>query len=691
MRKLLLVLSAIFLLQSTHILAQSTLQLKIDRQYTNQLYKNYIYQVSPKTKQLNRYHLQVLEQQYLDTRAGLNTAINDTSWRYNESKVGEDSVWHPDNVYYLFSEELEGETSLSYYHEYKFEDDTTMYLAQEQLTRRTGDHTDTTTSLYYHYGEDLPYNGSRFSYPETPSEGADRESIWDAYNGQTNEWERQERTLYYKGEVYDTLTVKYSIDSQTQEEYKSSVRRYIREDNYWLQENRWYLNSGDDIQKYNSWSYQYTKLGEDQRIIYAISKTLNNEQTGLVPQDSLVYDYSVDGVVGGDQYKWEDSLYVLDGIYDTYYSMVNEEQLTDSVIYYYVELNEETNTYEEGEARLKSEFEYDSEGNQIRSTNYSDYGNGLVLTNETINEYDNEGRVIKTIGYNANQGSLVKSYELVYKYDETGWRILSQRLYFDGEGNITNGRRDETATLEHDGYDGYKYFSWDTETGDWLLIRYYANSLDAGESISQVSNYTVTEGGYKTRGINSGVSGKKVAVLNDGPQYINSGDTLLFYISARTMEMGRPTVEIENLPAGASFDAETNRFYWPVDEAVNTTMTVKAYDHRDTSRTTVDFIAGEITVDKEPTDKPLHYTLDQNYPNPFNPTTTISFNLPEAGLVSLKVYNMLGQEVVQLVNERMGAGLKTVQFNASGLSSGMYIYRLKAGSYLETRKMTLIK
>ena len=88
---------------------------------------------------------------------------------------------------------------------------------------------------------------------------------------------------------------------------------------------------------------------------------------------------------------------------------------------------------------------------------------------------------------------------------------------------------------------------------------------------------------------------------------------------------------------------------------------------------------------------PLNYTLYQNYPNPFNPTTKIKYSIPKAIFTTLRVYNILGEEVARLVNEEKLPGNYEVQLNASLLSSGVYFYRLKAGSYVDTKKMILIK
>jgi hypothetical protein len=88
---------------------------------------------------------------------------------------------------------------------------------------------------------------------------------------------------------------------------------------------------------------------------------------------------------------------------------------------------------------------------------------------------------------------------------------------------------------------------------------------------------------------------------------------------------------------------------------------------------------------------PKKFELSQNYPNPFNPTTTIRFNLPEATNVKLTLFNILGQEVKTLVNESKESGVHTINFNATELNSGIYIYKLESGSFTQTRKMTLVK
>jgi hypothetical protein len=88
---------------------------------------------------------------------------------------------------------------------------------------------------------------------------------------------------------------------------------------------------------------------------------------------------------------------------------------------------------------------------------------------------------------------------------------------------------------------------------------------------------------------------------------------------------------------------------------------------------------------------PKTFLLEQNYPNPFNPSTTIRYQLPVASEVKLEVYDVLGKKIATLVNERQSAGSYQVVWNASGLSSGTYFYRLQAGTFVETKKMIMVK
>lgn len=88
---------------------------------------------------------------------------------------------------------------------------------------------------------------------------------------------------------------------------------------------------------------------------------------------------------------------------------------------------------------------------------------------------------------------------------------------------------------------------------------------------------------------------------------------------------------------------------------------------------------------------PARFSLEQNYPNPFNPVTTIKYSIPASGIVTLAVYDLLGQEAATLVNENQQAGTYSVEFNASSLSSGIYMYKLTSGTLVETKKLMLLK
>lgn len=127
------------------------------------------------------------------------------------------------------------------------------------------------------------------------------------------------------------------------------------------------------------------------------------------------------------------------------------------------------------------------------------------------------------------------------------------------------------------------------------------------------------------------------------------------------------------------------------DHFLNLTPWILTARVRNTFGVMGDILPIEVTDVKQISENPSTYELDQNYPNPFNPVTTIRFSIPEAGMVSLKIYDVLGREVASLVNEEKQAGVYTASFNAVNFPSGTYIYKITSGNFTYSRKMVLLK
>jgi hypothetical protein len=141
------------------------------------------------------------------------------------------------------------------------------------------------------------------------------------------------------------------------------------------------------------------------------------------------------------------------------------------------------------------------------------------------------------------------------------------------------------------------------------------------------------------------------------------------------------TASIEGLPLGDLNWFPSQKAIWQKNQA--SIMT-----HILSENTSVINIT---SVKQENNQTPTKFSLSQNYPNPFNPTTEIKYSIPKSALVTLKVYNLLGQEVVTLVNQEQKSGNYIVNFNASQLASGVYMYRIQSGDFSLTKKMTLLK
>ncbi|MBI9032800.1 T9SS type A sorting domain-containing protein [bacterium] len=133
------------------------------------------------------------------------------------------------------------------------------------------------------------------------------------------------------------------------------------------------------------------------------------------------------------------------------------------------------------------------------------------------------------------------------------------------------------------------------------------------------------------------------------------------------------SIDILNLP---------NSFFWRVNASNLAGKSVWS-DYFSVNKTTVsNENIGEL---------PTAYSLKQNYPNPFNPTTKIEYKLPQPSQVKLEVLDILGKNVTTLVNEQKSGGTYIIEFNAEYLPSGIYLYRLTAGDFTQTKKLLLLK
>ena len=167
--------------------------------------------------------------------------------------------------------------------------------------------------------------------------------------------------------------------------------------------------------------------------------------------------------------------------------------------------------------------------------------------------------------------------------------------------------------------------------------------------------------------------------LDYQPEYLCYGDACLWAgtDSVRKINpLNGTTLSTYNLPRSCA-EVYLDDMFWMYDQSDNT---LKAYSLEATG------VARGLE-----TPVPSNYQLSQNYPNPFNPSTTISYAIPTRSIVTLSVFNTLGQKVAELVNGEKKAGNYDVTFSASGLASGVYLYRLQAGNFVQTKKLVVMK
>ena len=192
-------------------------------------------------------------------------------------------------------------------------------------------------------------------------------------------------------------------------------------------------------------------------------------------------------------------------------------------------------------------------------------------------------------------------------------------------------------------------------------IRMLSSPMTTLNTIDWIENYDsndvnvwnwITTGTLQSTYTTSSADGIVTFICTD-PQSVNSGETSTYYFA-----IGYSKTEAEIISALSEAETKYNSVFTSVEQ-----------------------------IDQLPSG----FSLSQNYPNPFNPSTKINFSIPQRDYVSLNVYNVLGQQVAELINKNMETGTYSVDFNASNLPSGVYVYTLLAGSTKLSNKMMLIK
>ena len=334
----------------------------------------------------------------------------------------------------------------------------------------------------------------------------------------------------------------------------------------------------------------------------------------------------------------------------------------------------------------------------IRDVQYSPYGSGY----SSYNGYHVTLTGIVTADSSDIPGFGTGTPMRIYMQDKSGpWNGIMIGTLGQNGADVLKFKRGDSVTLTGRITENYGVTSIDSlssikinssgnpepapvdlKTGDIDKITASTDSTAAAEKWESVlvdyKNITVTAenadgspgvtGNFGEMFVNDGSGDTRVELQDGNHNYFNGWDSTLFNDPANFYVM-----------TGSKFSELKGILFY-------------SYSYYKLVPRKNDDFSGFVTeVKKETPVRPAEYSLEQNYPNPFNPSTVISYSIPKGNNVTLKIFNILGQEVSTLVNSFKAPGKYSVNFNASNLSSGIYFYVLRSGSYFQVKKMMLLK
>jgi len=292
-----------------------------------------------------------------------------------------------------------------------------------------------------------------------------------------------------------------------------------------------------------------------------------------------------------------------------------------------------------------------------------------------------------------NYGNIWTStqYDGVYMYNGNDWTHYnsSDGLYNNYTHVIKNGPDGKIWVGTNSGLNYYESGNWagyntnDGLSGSTIMdIDFYNNVIAVGTNGGGISIWNGSSwDGYTTA--NSDIAGDYVTAVKYDPNGVlwigtqNSG-------ICRFHNGNWTTYNKDNSPIGTNYIKDID-----IDSGNNKLIGTSYFNSR--TGGLVIYNENQITGLQDIEEYPSDFRLSQNYPNPFNPSTTIRFSIPEASNVSLKVFNLLGQEIKTLVNGQLSAGSYNVNFDGDDLSSGIYFYRIVAENFSATKKLMLVK